>query len=63
MYGYPSGPVYTPELIEHPWKRPGTRVIVIENDDFVTRIWSVAQGQQSAPTDQDSWCTLTTTLT
>ena len=37
MYGYPSGPVYTPELIKHPWKRPGSRVIVIENDDFVTK--------------------------
>ncbi|QDP61567.1 MAG: hypothetical protein Tp138OMZ00d2C19078261_28 [Prokaryotic dsDNA virus sp.] len=33
MYGRPSGPVYTPELIKHPWKRSGKRVVVIPNDD------------------------------
>lgn len=32
MYGHPSGPVYTPELIKHPWKRDGTRVVVIPNE-------------------------------
>ena len=37
MYGFPSGPVYTPDLIKNPWKRSGTRVVVIPNDDFICK--------------------------
>lgn len=35
MYGIPNGPVYTPELIKHPWKRPGRRVVVMPNTEAV----------------------------
>jgi hypothetical protein len=35
MYGIPSGPYYTPELIANPKLRPGRRVRVIPNEESV----------------------------